>query len=84
LCDKIAETGGQRHSAQAKPDIQTSLRRRTLQGEQHHRALLQQAETLPPLATRYNKLLGNFIGFVKLAAIAIWLKWLNCHYALVD
>jgi putative transposase len=26
------------------------------------------------IATRYDKLLVNFIGFVKLAAIAIWLK----------
>ena len=26
------------------------------------------------VATRYDKLLINFIGFVKLAAIAIWLK----------
>lgn len=26
------------------------------------------------VATRYDKLLANFVGFVKLAAIAIWLK----------
>lgn len=26
------------------------------------------------VATRYDKLLINFMGFVKLAAIAIWLK----------
>ena len=26
------------------------------------------------IATRYDKLLINFMGFVKLAAIAIWLK----------
>ena len=26
------------------------------------------------VATRYDKLLENFMGFVKLAAIAIWLK----------
>jgi putative transposase len=26
------------------------------------------------VATRYDKLLRNFMGFVKLAAIAIWLK----------
>lgn len=25
-------------------------------------------------ATRYNKLIANFMGFVKLAAIAIWLR----------
>jgi putative transposase len=26
------------------------------------------------VATRYDKLLANFLGFVKLAAIALWLK----------
>ncbi len=26
------------------------------------------------VATRYDKFLANFMGFVKLAAIAIWLK----------
>ena len=26
------------------------------------------------VATRYDKLLANFMGFIKLAAIAIWLK----------
>jgi putative transposase len=26
------------------------------------------------VATRYDKLLSNFMGFVKLAAIAIWIK----------
>jgi putative transposase len=26
------------------------------------------------VATRYDKLLANFMGFVKLAAIAIWLQ----------
>ena len=26
------------------------------------------------VATRYNKLLVNFMGFVKIAAIAIWLR----------
>jgi putative transposase len=32
------------------------------------------------VATRYDKLLANFMGFVKLAAIAIWLKQLNRHH----
>jgi putative transposase len=26
------------------------------------------------VATRYDKLLDNFMGFVKIAAIALWLK----------
>mgnify|MGYP002654562584 CR=1 FL=1 len=34
------------------------------------------------VATRYDKLPDNFIGFVKSAAIAIWLKELNGHDSL--
>jgi putative transposase len=26
------------------------------------------------VATRYDKLLANFLGFVKLAAVALWLR----------
>ena len=35
------------------------------------------------VATRYDKLLDNFMGFVKIAAIAIWLKSLNGHQSLI-
>jgi len=34
------------------------------------------------VATRYDKLLVNFLGFVKIAAIAILMRSLNCHYDL--
>ncbi|MBO0902409.1 transposase [Jiella sp. MQZ13P-4] len=27
-----------------------------------------------PVATRYDKLLANYLGFVKLAAVAIWIR----------
>lgn len=33
-------------------------------------------------ATRYDKLLVNVMGLAKLAAIAMWLKWLNRRLAL--
>jgi putative transposase len=36
------------------------------------------------VATRYDKLLANFMGFVKLAAIGIWLRLLNRHYRLAQ
>jgi putative transposase len=36
------------------------------------------------VASRYEKLLVNFIGFVRLAAIVIWLKLLLRHHALVQ
>lgn len=35
------------------------------------------------VATRYDKLLANFAGFVKFVVIAIRLNWLNRHHALV-
>jgi hypothetical protein len=34
------------------------------------------------VATSYGKLLVNFIGFAKLAAIAIWLKSLDSNHNL--
>jgi putative transposase len=36
------------------------------------------------VTTRYDKLLANFMGFVKLAAIGIWLRLLNRHYRLAQ
>jgi hypothetical protein len=35
------------------------------------------------VATRYDKLLANFMGFVEFAAIAIWLRLSNCLHDLV-
>ena len=35
------------------------------------------------IATLYEKLFKNFMGFVKIAAIVVWIKSLNPHYALV-
>jgi transposase len=34
------------------------------------------------IATRYDKLAANFLGFVKLASIMLWLKRLNRHHSL--
>src|SRR5690606_35732394 len=34
------------------------------------------------IATRYDKLAANFIGFVKIASIMMWLAWSNRHYSL--
>jgi len=35
------------------------------------------------IATRYDKLAATFMGFVTLAAIMLWLKWLNRHHSQV-
>jgi putative transposase len=40
----------------------------------HIERLFNKLKQFRRVATRYGKLLPNFIGFVKLAAIAIWLK----------
>lgn len=36
------------------------------------------------IATRYDKLLRNFTGFLTLAAITIWLKQLSPHHGLAS
>jgi putative transposase len=36
--------------------------------------LLRKLKQFRRVATRYDKLLANFMGFVKLAAIASWLR----------
>jgi len=70
-----------RHPAQAEPQGQARLRRRSLPGAQHHHQerniierFFNELKQFRRVATRYDKLLVNFMGFVKLAAIAIWLK----------
>jgi putative transposase len=40
----------------------------------HIERLFNKLKQFRRVATRYDKLLANFMGFVKLAAIAIWLK----------
>jgi transposase len=34
------------------------------------------------IATRYDKLAANFIGFIKIASVMLWLKRLNRHHRL--
>nr|WP_258119814.1 transposase [Mesorhizobium onobrychidis] len=68
LHEKIAERGAEiRHPTEAQPQGPASLR------HSPHRALLLHKQ-FRRVATRYDKLLANFMGFVKLAAIAIWLR----------
>ena len=50
------------------------LRRRTLQGAQHRRALFRQAQQFRAVATRYDKREFIYQGTVDLASIRIWLR----------
>ena len=62
------------HPAKIESQGHARLRLRPLRRAQPHRAFLQFIKQFRGIATRYDKLLANFMGFVKLAAIAIWLK----------
>jgi transposase len=75
LCAKIAESGGQpiipsKRSRTFKRPYDTELYKERNLIERFFNKLKQ----FRRIATRYDKLLANFMGFVKLAAIAIWLK----------
>ncbi len=75
LCDKIAETGGRvvippKRNRTIKRAYDTELYKERNIIERFFNKLKQ----FRRVATRYDKLLKNFMGFVKLAAIAIWLK----------
>lgn len=75
LCELIHEQGGQpviptrRHRRTRRPyDVIAYKQRRGIEGffaklKQWHR-----------IATRYDKLAANFLGFIKLASIMLWLK----------
>jgi transposase len=72
LCDRIAETGGARQNATGPsnaPTTPTSTRSATSATR-----FFNKLKQFRRVATRYDKLLANFMGFVKLAAIAIWLR----------
>lgn len=75
LCDRIAETGGQvvippkRNRTIKRPyDAELYKERNIIE------RFFNKLKQFRRVATRYDKLLANFMGFVKLAAIAIWLK----------
>ena len=75
LCDKIAETGSQvvippKRNRTVKRPYDADLYKERNIIERFFNRLKQ----FRRVATRYDKLLANFMGFVKLAAIAIWLK----------
>jgi putative transposase len=75
LCAKIAETG----AAIVIPPKRNRKVQRTYDQELYkERNLIERffnkLKQFRRVATRYDKLLANFMGFVKLAAIAIWLR----------
>jgi putative transposase len=75
LCDRIAKTRGQvvippKRNRIVKRPYDADLYKERNIIERFFNRLKQ----FRRVATRYDKLLANFMGFVKLAAIAIWLK----------
>jgi putative transposase len=75
LCDSIAEAGTQivippKRNRKLQRDYDKDLYKERNRIERFFNKLKQ----FRRVATRYDKLLANFMGFVKLAAIAIWLR----------
>ena len=75
LCDKIAETGGQpvippkrNRTFKRAYDVELYKERNIIE------RFFNKLKQFRRVATRYDKRLENFMGFVKLAAIALWLK----------
>jgi len=75
LCDRIEETGGQ---VVIPPKRNRTFKRHYDADLYKERNVIERffnkLKHFRRVATRYDKLLANFMGFVKLAAIAIWLK----------
>ena len=75
LCDRIAQTGGE---AVIPPKRNRTFKRPYDAELYKERNIIERffnkLKQFRRVATRYDKLLVNFMGFVKLAAIAIWLK----------
>lgn len=75
LCDKIVETGTEvvvppNRNRKVQRPYDTELYKERNRIERFFNKL----KHFRRVATRYDKLLANFMGFVKLAAIAIWLR----------
>lgn len=75
LCDLIPAQGGEpvipsrRHRSMRRPyDVIAYKQRWGIEG------FFARLEQWRRIATRYDKLAANFLGFVKLASIMLWLK----------
>ena len=75
LCERIAASGGEivippkRNRTVKRPyDAELYKERNIIE------RFFNKLKQFRRVATRYDKLLANFMGFVKLAAIAIWLR----------
>ena len=75
LCDRIEQAG----TDVVIPPKRNRKAQRSYDGElykerNHVERFFAKLKQFRRVATRYDKLLVNFMGFVKLAAIAIWLR----------
>jgi putative transposase len=75
LCDRLTQTGAdvvippkRNRKVQRAYDVHLYKERNLIE------RFFNKLKHFRRVATRYDKLLANFMGFVKLAAIAIWLK----------
>jgi hypothetical protein len=62
------------HRAEGQPQGPYLLLEAPLQGTQPRRTLLQQDQTVPRIATRFDKTAENFLAAVKLFSVRVWLR----------
>ena len=75
LCSRISATGAQLViPPKRNRKVQRTYDSEIYKERNHIERFFNKLKQFRRVATRYDKLLANFMGFVKLAAIAIWLK----------
>ncbi|APO70769.1 IS5 family insertion sequence transposase protein (plasmid) [Rhizobium gallicum] len=75
LCDRIAQSRTQLViPPKRNRKVQRAYDADLYKERNHIERFFNKLKQFRRVATRYDKLLVNFMGFVKLAAIAIWLK----------
>jgi transposase len=62
------------HSAETKSQRPDLLQPVSVSRAQFDRTVLQQDQAMRRAATRYDKLAANYLAFVKVASIRIWLR----------
>jgi transposase len=63
-----------KHPARVQSQRADLLQPVSLSCSQCDRAVLQQDQTVSEVATRYDKLAANYLAFVQLASIRLWLR----------
>jgi transposase len=76
ICHGMGSVG--EYPTQAQSQGPCLLQPLSLPRSQSGRTILQQDQAVPAVATRYHKLAANYLAFVKLACMRLWLRVYEC------